>query len=262
MGNVIHSNSFVRPVSYAGVYSAVANEQTAWPASNVGVLNKPHTLWRTSRSSNDTNTALLVDFGVASPGVIAVVVANTNWTSVDVSSSTTSGGPYSSHTSSYQSISADAVTNQRKAYLALTGTVARYVKLTLGASLSTYGYIGTVAFLSAVTTMTSNPGFPLVYTTEQAIVPGANLAGGGRAPIRLGQTYSSLQFATSGHPWSARADLFALARYSSAEPIVVYLNNSDTSQVYICYRTAPLSISQPTPNSLALPNGITFEECV
>lgn len=272
MGNVIHSNTFARPISYTGQVGVIADEQAAWPASNVGVLHRPNQLWRSTYSlistgSQSTSTRIVFDMGAALSGVTYIVIDNTNWAVASVSSATNAALTTGvvSHAVN-QGISVDSADGRRKAFLALSNvnSMARYLAVWSPATPNpaVTGYIGSIALLSGATTMTSNPGFPLVYTTEQAVMPNANLAGGGRAPIRLGQTYASLQFATSGHPWSARADLFTLARYSSAEPVVVYLNNGDTSQVYICYRTAPLSISQPTPNSLALPNGITFEECV
>lgn len=272
MGNVIHSNLFVSPISYVGSVGSTSDEQSAWPASNVGILNKPYLLWRSTyqvltTGSASTSTRIVLDFGSSLPGVSYIVIDHTNWQIVSVSSASNAAITSSvvSHVTN-QSISRDSVDGRYKAFLTMSnvGSMGRYVAIWSASTPSpaTTGFVGSIACISSVTTMTSNPGFPLVYTSEQAVMANAELAGGGRAPIRLGQSYATLQFASSGHPWSSRSDLFTLARYSAAEPVVVYLNNGDTSQVYICYRVGSLAVSHASPNALALPNGIAFEECV
>lgn len=267
MANVIHSNDFVKPISYTAYHSTTSgNEQAAWPASNVGVVNKPYQLWRSATALTQNSTRIVMDMGTTNSGVTAVVIDGTNFTKLRVREYTDTSNSGGTISAGEQTIALDPVDGRRKAWLTLNTPVAmRYLSVVFTdttPSPAQYGYVGSIALLKTTTTMTSNPGFPLVYTSEQAVMANSSLAGGGRAPIRLGQRYATLAFSQSGHPWSSRTDLFTLAGYSSAEPVVVYLNNSDTSQVYICYRTTPLSISQPGPNVLALPNGVTFEECV
>jgi hypothetical protein len=243
MGNFIIANSFATISAYVK-----DTENASFPATNVGDYSKPYVPWRATTLTN-TTTYVGLDFGVNTT-LTAVVVDNLNVTSVKVQHSS-DGSSWSDDAT--VTVSQDLSDGRYKFWSALSTWTYRYLRLLLNTTTTTDStntmMVGTILPITSYTTLGTNISGSYDRTSVQAIEP-VELAGGGRAPVKLGERYTQLALSAPAYPYTTatEADIWKLiGSYEPQDPFVFYHNLSSTAEVYICRRVGSVTISQRGP---------------
>jgi glycine cleavage system aminomethyltransferase T len=116
--------------------------------------------------------------------------------------------------------------------------------------------VGGVTVVTTSRTLDQPIGYPYVATS---ITPVEQTGG---QPVAIGNRYAVIQVAQSvmSNTAAAKTDLFTLlGSTTQAHPVVAYLNRSDTSEAYRCYRQGAVGVREAGPAHYSVPT-ITLRE--
>lgn len=263
MGEVITayagvSGTFAVPSAFASSTAA-----TGFPASNVGDYTHPFRPYRSTSISDDT-TFVTLDFGTGQP-LYAVVIDNINVTKIHVDHSIDNA----SWNSDYNDLTVSrCITSGRyKIYVDLSTKSFnwRYLRIRTAIGTTTDGTsylsIGSILGLAQLNNWTAVPGFPYSITPMRAWLPGDDFIAGGREPITIGNPYAQVTLSFPVIPTASVTYLKNLLVQPKASPLVFYVNQGDTSEVYICRRTADADLRMEGPAHWSVPS-VVLEEVV
>ena len=225
-------------------------EDASWPASNVAQLTYPHRVFRTT-SAAGTAQRLIIDFGQTRT-LQAWGIDRTNAGSVIVEGNATNTWGTPSYGATV-AISQDTLDGRYKLYNPLTGTSFentgyRYASIRPAGTATTYGgtvwEVGSVWFAGTVSAWSENMGFPYRRTFLQATDEGVRL-GGGASPTAIGNPYCRITLATQAMTESTmRPVLDGLMRAGRHVPLMFYVNDASTAEVYICRRVGEVGVDR------------------
>ena len=263
MGNFITAIS----TDYADLSTVTATTANAsFPATNTGTTLQPYALYK-GTAAVSTAEALVFDMATAT-SLDAVVLDNVNMGTVVIQGHATDSWGAPSYDSGNVLVSQDARDGRYKLYHTLVGTGFdstgyRFLRVQAGASATvddeTTFNVGSVAAVKTITTWTYNPNNPFEYTFQQAVDPGEK-ASGGVEPSSLGNPYVTLSLTGSPFPTSMEdTPINALMRHGQHRAVMFFYNQSDTSEVYQCVRSATVRVRKAGPNHIEV-TGIVLRE--
>ncbi len=232
MGNLIYSAD-VLTVSSTVKYS----ELSAFPADNVTSITYPWRLWKAN--SGVAGQWVGLNLGSAK-AVKAVVIDHVNFTSAkiqaDAAATFDSDGGNPQYDSTALTVSKDPRDGRYKLIHTCDQTYQYwrcYCNSTPVSGTGTYLYVGAMCALGSYVTLSANPGFTYDTTPKEP-----TLNEGSGEPVSIGHGYVELGFNSTnyGDDVSFESELLALLVWGKAQPLVIYRNNSNTSEVYIAYR--------------------------
>lgn len=234
MGNVIFS-----PNNPTFTVSATSSA-TDYSCSNLSNFTNLRRCWRSTSIAQQT-----LDFTFASSqSIVGVVVDDTNFISITV------GG-------TANTLTKDTWVNRYKKYSDKTSTGSTFQIIipnqtpTDGAS---YFRIGRILFVTSANKilLNQNISWPLPRTSEQPFVK-TPFESGGVEIIKLGDYFAfscTMKFNYANR--STEEQVKVINTVPMNVPIVLYENNTDTSQVYVCYKEGSISSSELTSDVVTI----------
>lgn len=256
MGYVITSASFATPSGYIK-----SSENAALVASRIGQYTHPYRIWQGSDCVSGT-TYVGIDYGTAT-ALVAVILDHINVASVKIQAHTADSWATPDYDTGAIAVSQDVWDGRYKLYQTVSAT-KRYWRVVANTGTTTDGSstmrLGAWLGLTAITTWTTNPGFPYEVIPSQAVIANDDFAAGIDEPIELGKRYATLRLAQPVTPLAMKSTLATvIGSYSQATPLVFFRNNGDSSEVYICHRLGNASMALAGPNHYGL-SGLVLRE--
>lgn len=235
MGNLIYSQDFIT-VANAKITS---RSDTAGYAK-IDIMDYWHLKARHRAgdlTKSDVNPLFIFDFDAAK-SVIAVYLSDVNYDKVRIrahASDLTTNWTTSTYDSGDITLSQNAWTGRYQGYVPCPFNL-RYMAICTPAaagavgSYTTYWETGCVAILDSVTTLSKNIAYPLQQETQHSFV---DVGRTGRVSL------SSVVGWVGGINFGIRlktdeTEAKAFGRLDKSTPVLIYLNQSDTSEAYLC----------------------------
>ncbi len=246
MGTII-SNDFISVAD-----AEITSRSSASGYDKKNVMN----LWNLKRrfragdlTKSDSNPLLIFDMGSAQT-VDAVFLNDVNFDTVRIfghaSDLGTNWAAASLDTGDVTIGKGGRVSNRYKAYIPLTSFNYRWLAVGTPAAASAVGdyttawEVGTVAIMDTVTEFSTSMGYPMVTTAEELYV---DVGRSERISLNdAKQGLISLSF-SNARP-IANTDLDTFQNMGDAEPLLIYVNDSDTAQAWIVRKDTTVSTTQ------------------
>lgn len=241
MGNIIVSNSFVT-VADASITarSAVAGYD------KVNVMDRWN-LKRRFRADDVTATDYLMkfDFGTTQT-LVGIFLNDVNFNKVKIEGHATDSWSSPTYPGTDLTVSQNPVTGRYQIYIPVTFAY-RWLRIYIPAGTTAVGdyttkwEIGTVCFLSAVTTLAKNMSWDYGQTGKHFYKDSVN------ERVQTGEEIrweGSLVF--GNRTTSNETELWTLNKMNMALPFVYYENGGNTSEAYLCVRDDSVEIKQFT----------------
>ena len=260
MANIQVATAFATPSTFLADGTA-----TGYSASDVGDYMHPYRVWRGSGVITSGTSYIGIDLGAAQT-IVAAYVDNINTTSVKVESATSAAWAGLT-TEATATVSQDPTDGRYKLFQLInsgTGRSRQFWRVLANSSSTTDSSpamrVGGLTLVTALTTLTSNPGMPLDAVSVTAVQP-TQMAGGGDEVSGLGNPYAVLTFSQSilSRTSANETEFFSWARPGQHVPVLIYINASDTSRAYMCRRVGDVALSTPGPGHYSY-SGLTFKE--
>ena len=248
---------------------------SGFPATNIKLYSRPNIPWISSDTPTvTTNTWIGVDLGTVPtiPTVTAIVIDNINISSLIIETGTNISFSSITANSGAITVNQNAVDGRYKLFYVPTGSLAtahQYWRVRSLVGVRTDGTqgpmsVGSVTFLTGTLTWAMGSA-EYDETPIQSVLPNDNFAGGGAAPIILGNPTAGItlnaQAIAPQDRTLTRADLLTVLRQSIGSWMVFFRNNGDPSDVYICRRTSDLQVRQTFPSVIEY-QSLTLEGAV
>lgn len=266
MSGFIHSSVFRTPSSWVK-----SGEDANFPATNAGIYWAPHRPWKSDTNVTSGTTYIGADFGSAVE-LAAVAVDNLNISSVKIQAATDSAFSVSVIDSGAINISRQLVERslfsdtsnvplaRRKLFYNCTGTgfagqSRRYWRVLANTSTPITGsadkmFVGSIVWCATINTWSAGTG-SYEETPIEATIPNDTFAGGGAAPVILGNPHGIVTLgATPAQRSTMRDTVLTLLREGIGRWVVFYRNDGDTADFYIARRAADVTIRQTSPDSI------------
>ena len=211
------------------------NEALYHPVTNIQLPKAPFRTWRSTTTGAQK---IEMDFG-AERSIAAIMLHHANFAQFDVEKAPTS--------KTYVSIGSQGVNvplvkdvriGRRKAWVTVSATSTRYLRLTLENLVAgeTYFELGSVIALGTTVTLGDNPSSPRKFGHRQAHTR-LEFAGGGFEINEDGEPY--LEYWVENPLWDRRSgatiqgQLFDILNAGMAAPIALYENQGDATKCYL-----------------------------
>lgn len=242
---------FAAPIRTIG-----STAQSAFPQSNLTEWWAPYRQARATGNTSGT-TYFGLDFGAAFTPA-AIIVGNVNVASIKIQGHTADSWGSPTRDSGALTVAQDPLTG-RYNYIYqpsswTTGT--RYLRVVSNTNTATdstdvfaVGYMLVVTTLSELSTPLADP----IGLTPTEAVLSQELSGGGDDTVGIGRVRANISIAQSVFAADNDSEILTfLRREGRAGAFVFYMNDSDTSQVYVCKRTTEAGLTMTGPNSRSL----------
>lgn len=235
MGNLIYSQDFITVAD-----AAITSRSDTAGYAKADIMDYWHLKARhraADVTKSDSNPLFRIDLGAAET-VVAVYLSDVNYNKVRIrahASDLTTNWAASTYDSGDISLSQNAWTGRYQGYVPTVFNL-RYMAIctpaaaTAVGSYTTYWETGCVAIFDSVTTFSENIAYPLQQETQQLFV---DVGRTGR--VNLSGTVGwvgGINFGNRTITNEAEAKTFG--RLDKSQPVLIYLNQSDTSEAYLC----------------------------
>lgn len=235
---VIFSNSFVA-VANANITARSAN--ASYPKINV--MDNWH-LSRCFRAADVTANDYLLKFNFgAAQSLSAILLRNVNFDTVKIQGHASDSWGSPSYAGSNLTVSQDPITGRYNIYIPITSFNYQYLRIFIPAGTSEVGTsisewkIGNVLFMSSITTLSKNISYGYNDTGEQASKTISLPHGGAGESVELGDLTAWQGEVSFGYrAESDESELWTVNAMHAGKPIMFYLNDSDTSEAWLCKR--------------------------
>ena len=240
MANVIITNSFV---TLTNSMLTARSENASYP--KVDCL-KQLRLMDVFRAADVTATDYLLKLNYgAAQSVAGVALLNCNFDHVQIEghASDTWGAP--TYAGSSLAVSQNPYTGRYNIFIPLTAFNYQYMKIYIPAGTVEIGtsqsewQIGTLVVMSGATPLTTN----ISYGFSQGADEVTEDVGGDKASIDDTMEWEgTISFGNRSTDY--KSAILALGRMAKSKPVLIYINEGDTSEVYLCYREDAVSLSR------------------
>ena len=244
MGNFIFG---LNPLSYSVTATSSATDYTCTNLYNYTNLRRQ---WRSTSTAQQT---LNFTFSTAQT-IVGVMIDDTNFTGVTV------GG-------SAFTIVKDVRVNRYKIYADKTSADTTSFSIVVASQTpvdsAAYFRIGRILFItnSNKITLAGNISLPFPYSAEQPNLK-IGYESGGAEIISLGTYFAfSCTMKFNYTTRTTEGQLHTLNLVSMNSPIVIYENNTNTSQAYVCYKEGGIEITELGPDVVSI-NSFKFMEYI
>lgn len=242
---------FATPIRTIG--SAV---QANFPLSNLAEWWAPY---RTVRATGNTSgtTYFGLDFGAAFTPV-AIIVGNVNVASIKIQGNATDSWGSPSRDSGALTVAQDPLTGRYNYIYEPSSwtTNTRYLRVVSNTATETDSTdvlsVGYMLVLTTLTSYTTPFADPLGLSPSEAVLS-TELSGGGDDTVSIGRVRANISIAQSLFASAQESEVLGLLRQNGRSgAFVLYLDDGDTSQVYIVKRSSDAGITITGPNSRSL----------
>lgn len=242
MGNIILSNSFV-DVSNANI--TARSEASGYPKLNT--MDRIHAL-RPFRADDVTTDDYLLKFNFgAAQSLDAILINHVNFDEVAIQGNATDSWTSPSYDGSDLDISQNKWTGRYQIYIPLTSFNYQYLRIYIPPTASAVGdyttkwQVGTVCFLSSITTLTKNMSYGYKRSADIA-GDTINLPYGGQELVEKGDDYKfSCSLVFDRRRESEESELLTVNRMNRNRPIVFYENRGETQDAWLMKRDTAYS---------------------
>lgn len=240
MGNIILSNSFI-DVTDANITARTST--TGYP--KIAVMDRWN-LKRRFRANDVTANDYLLKFDfTTAKAVLGIFLNDVNFNQVKIEGNATDSWGTPSFPGTTLTVSQNKVTGRYQIYIPLTGFNLRWLRLFIPVTATAVGgytskwEIGTVCFLSAVTTLSHN----MSYGYGQSARHFFNTSATERIKTAEALRWEgSLSF--DNRSKDHESDLWALGKMDMSKPFVFYENRDVTNEAYLCVRDDSMSVTE------------------
>lgn len=264
MGQYVHSASFYTPDSFLTDGAA-----TDFPASNTWAYTHP---FRTFKSASAVGLTTRVGYDLGSSVLpTAIFIDNINLATIKVIAASDSAFTTSVLLSNALTMAQDPVDGRYKFFSLIsdlagpTWAARQYwglisvVTTTIDTTVTDKMVVGSLVFMSAVTTWDTNMADPRGETFEDFVRPNDDFEGGGEEPVKLGEPRALITLNASALPIDMRSTFFEMQRFGRHQPFVFYANDGSTAGAYMVRRRATSVWSKAGPNH-AEPGAVILAE--
>lgn len=256
MANVIITNSFV---TLTNSMLTARSENASYP--KVDCL-KQLRLMDVFRAADVTATDYLlkINYGAAQ-SVAAVALLNVNFNKAQIQGHGSDDWGTPDFAGSALTVSQNKYTGRYNIFIPTTGFNYQYMRVYIPAGTTEVGtsqsewQIGTIVVMSSASPLAKNIAYGFSQTADEVI---EEIGGDAASKDSTLQWEGTISFGTRSRS-DCEAAILALNRMSKSSPVLVYLNDSDTSEVYLCYRQKAFSLSRPF-NTVITSDSITYRE--
>lgn len=239
--------------------------QTAYPLANITDYLHPYRQYRSTAAAS-TSIYCGLDFGAAF-AVDAVIVGNVNVASIKIQGHTADSWGSPTRDSGALTVAQDAYTGRCNYFYAPSGWTSgtRYIRVVANTSTTTdesgVFAVGYLLVLSGSTTLTIPFADPVDRTPVEPVIV-SDLVGGGDGTVTVGQTRAEILLAQSLFDASSETEAATLLRREGEGGVFAfYVNNNNTSEVYVCRRRGRASVTATGPNGRRV-SGMLWREQV
>ncbi len=256
MANVIITNSFVTLTSSM---LTARSENASYPKVNCLKQLRLMDVYRAA-DVTATNYLMKINFGGAQ-SVAAVALLNCNFNKAQIQGHASDVWTAPSYAGTSLTVSQNKYTGRYNIFIPLTAFNYQYMRVYIPAGTTEVGtaqsqwQIGTMVIMSSATSLTTN----IAYGFSQSADEVTEDIGGDKASISSVMEWKGTISFGSRTRTTNEAEILALGRMSKSRPVLIYLNDSDTSEVYLCYREDEYSLTR-NPGDLISSNSITYRE--
>jgi len=264
MGNLIYSQDFIT-VSDGNI----AARSTTAGYAKVDVMDYWHLKARhraADLTASNIEELLVFDFG-SSEVVEAVYLSDVNYDTVRIygdDADLSSDWSTADFDSGNVTISQNDWTGRYQVYIPLTSFEYQFLTIVTPAAASavgpytTFWETGNVCILQSVTTLSTNIGYPIKQWTEELFV---DVGRSGRVSVNDVTGWMG-EITLGARTRTDETEAQLLGRMSKSEPILVYLNQSDTSEAYLCLMDQGYSSDWFTADLVQSSSAIRFREII
>ncbi len=213
------------------------SEDASYPDDNVGDY------WHLKRrfradDANNNDWLLKFDFGLLPERTAAVVLNDVNFDEVKIQGHPTDAWGAPDYDGTIMDISLDEVVNRYKVYIPIIDFQLRWMRIFIPAgaiavgSYTTKWEVGSVTVLNTITEITKST---YSRTSTKAFEEIA-LPSGGFERVNLGEMRWEGVVGFEMRKEEDENVLWELNNMTSADPLIFYENNEDTSKAYLCLR--------------------------
>lgn len=256
MGNVIITNSFVTLINSM---LTARSENASYPKVN---CLKQLRLMDVFRAADITanNYLLKINFGSAQ-SCSAVALLNVNFSHAQIQGNASDVWTAPSYAGSSLTISQNKYTGRYNIFIPLTSFNYQYMRIYIPAGTTEVGtsqgqwQIGTMVIMSSASPLSKNIAYRFTQSADEA----TEEIGGDVASISpVLEWEGTISFGNRKRS-DCESMILNLNRMSKSNPVLIYVNEGDTSEVYLCYRESNFSLSRPY-NSIIASDSITYRE--
>ena len=256
MANVIITNSFV---TLTNSMLTARSENATYPKVN---CLKQLRLMDVFRAADVTaaDYLLKINFGVAQ-NVAAIALLNVNFDHVQIQGNASDVWTSPSYAGSSLSVSQNKYTGRYNIFIPLTAFNYQYLRIYIPAGTVEVGtsqgewQIGTMVIMSSASALSTNISYGFSQQADEVI----ESIGGDIASVDDTLEWEGTVSFGDRNKSDHEATILALGRMAKSSPVLFYLNDSDTSEVYLCYRESTYSLSR-TASNVIKGNSITYRE--
>jgi len=256
MANVIITNSFV---TLTDSMLTARSANGSYPT--VSCL-KQLRLMDVFRAADVTATDYLmtINFGAAQ-SVAAVALLNCNFDHVQIQGHASDAWADPTSPGSSLAVSQNPYTGRYNIFIPLTAWNYQYMRIYIPAATAEVGtsqsewQIGTLVIMSSATALATN----ISYGFSQGADEATEDVGGDKASIDDTMEWEGTISFDLRSKTDYQATILALGRMSKSKPVLIYLNDGDTSEVYLCYREDAISLTRKFNDAISS-NGISYRE--
>jgi len=266
MGNLIYSDDFIYVDDPEITARSTAAGYLKADLFDYWHLKARHRAGDVTKS--DINPLFIFDLGSAQT-VAAVYLNDINYNKVSILGHASDlGTDWAQETVSFDSgditVSQNPWTGRYQAYIPLTAFNYRYLAVctvaaaTAVGSYTTYWETGAIVIMDSAVTLTNNVGFPVRQSTEEMFVDI-----GRSSRIALNDITGWVGEVTFGGMLrTSETEAKTLGRVSKSQPVLVYLNASNTSEAYVCLMDSGYSSEWFTADLAQSSSSIRFREII
>lgn len=233
---------FATPIRTIG-----STAQAAFPQSNLTEWWAPYRQARAASNVSGT-TYFGLDFGAAFTPA-AIIVGNVNVASIKIQGNATDSWGSPGRDSGALTVTEDPLTGRYNYIYEPSSwtTNTRYIRVvsntateTDGTDVFAVGYILVLTTLSALTTPLADP---IGFQPTEAVLS-QELSGGGDDTVTIGRVRANISIAQSLFASAQESEVLGLLRQNGrAGAMVFFMDDGDTSQVYVCRRANDATVS-------------------
>jgi len=207
-----------------------------------------------------TDYLLKLNFGAAK-SVAAVALLNCNFDHAQVQGHASDVWTAPTYAGSSLAVSQNQYTGRYNIFIPLTAFSYQYMRIYIPAGTVEVGtaqtewQIGTMVIMSGATALATNISYGFSQSADEVTED----IGGDKASIDDTMEWEgSLSFDIRSKT-DYQAAILALGRMSKSKPVLVYINDGDTSEVYLCYREDAISLTRKYIDGISS-GSITYRE--
>lgn len=254
MGYPVYCGEFHTPSGYIS-----SGDAAGFPASDVFLLTRPKEPWKGDGTPAIQNAYVGIDLGSAK-AVEYLAVDHINVDSVYLQGNENSAFSGLGYSYGPLPVGQDPIDGRYKICYRVNATY-QYHRVLADSTTTTDGgsvlKVGALGATKTPYTLTAPFGRPFNVTPHKR-----TLGIGTGTPVGMGEVFAriTLNSANYGTETSMRADILRLLRYGEGAPILIFLNDGNSYEMYFCHRTGSVEVSRPGPRHHRF-SQLQFRQC-